>query len=84
MIIVKEHSSKKKSLDRGNSKKESYKGHRMSTSDVDDAFEELVDKLGADTVAQELLNWMSSSEQADALTSIYVDYDLIDETEYVD
>lgn len=65
-------------------KSEAYKGHRMKTSDVDDAFEELIDLLGAETVAQELLNWMSSSEQADALTSIYVDYDLMDDTEYID
>ena len=63
---------------------ESYKGHRMKTSDIDDAFEELVNELGADTVAQELLNWMGSSERADALTAIYVDYDLLDETKYVD
>lgn len=65
-------------------KSEAYKGYKMKTSDVDDAYEELIDLLGAETVAQELLNWMSSSEQADALTSIYVDYDLMEDTEYID
>lgn len=65
-------------------KKEAYKGHKMKTSDVDDAYDELIDMLGAETVARELLNWMGSSEQADALTAIYVDYDLMDDTEYVD
>lgn len=58
------------------SKKEAYKGRSIRNSDVDDAFDELMDMLGAETVAQELYNYFDSSELADALVSIYVDYDI--------
>lgn len=63
-------------------KTEAYHGHKMKTSDVGDAFDELMELLDAETIAREILNYMSTSEQADALTAIYIDYDI--ESEYVD
>lgn len=66
-----------------NRTREAYKGWKMKTSDVDNAFDDLISLIGADTVALELLNWMSSSERADALTAIYVDYDLAENSPYI-
>ena len=66
----------KKNEKKASKRKEAYKGRSIRNSDVDDAFDELMDMLGAETVAQELYNYFDSSELADELVSIYVDYDI--------
>lgn len=64
-------------------RKEAYKGKSIRNSDVAEAWDELVDLIGIEAVAEGLYDWFDSSDLADALVSIYIDNDLDEESEYI-